>query len=61
MAGGTDLPRHVAIERLDLDDVGTIVAEHLGGMYASLRDRQLRMGAHNLLPMLRMRAIFSDK
>src|SRR5258706_2196902 len=32
MTGRTDLPRHVAVERLDLDDVGTIVAEHLRGI-----------------------------
>src|SRR6266436_5019648 len=41
MAGRTDLPRHVAIERLDLDDVGTIVAEHLGGIGAHQHGRHV--------------------
>ena len=32
MPGRPDLPRHVAIRCLDLDDVGAVVAEHLGGI-----------------------------
>src|SRR5581483_5866029 len=35
MAGRTDQPRHVAVQRLHLDHVGAVVAEHLG-----------RVGAH---------------
>src|SRR5215207_7701133 len=32
MAGRPDLPRHVAIVRFHLDDIGAVVAEHLGGI-----------------------------
>ena len=32
MARRPDLPRHVAVGRLDLDDVGAEVAERLGGI-----------------------------
>src|SRR5438128_4737099 len=32
MTGRPDLPCHVAIERFHLDDVGAVIAEHLGGI-----------------------------
>src|SRR5712672_3672006 len=32
MACRTDLPRDITVEGFDLDDVGAVVAEHLGGI-----------------------------